>query len=81
MTVQCADCKAAQLTNGLWKLFNSPQCLYCVARLIQCLGKLKTPTSEQITARRKVVLADAVAWGHPELRIRALAKGVMAVAA
>lgn len=55
--------------------FNSPQCLYCTARLIQRIGKLRTPTSDAITARRRVVLSDAVTWGHEEALIRKLAKG------
>lgn len=71
----CTDCQAAKLTNGLWNTFNSPQCLYCTARLIQRIGKLRTPTSDGITARRRVVLADAVAWGHDEALIRKLVKG------
>ncbi|WP_341918654.1 hypothetical protein [Polaromonas sp. YR568] len=71
----CPDCQAAKLTNGLWNTFNSPQCPYCTARLIQRIGKLRTPTSDAITARRRVVLADAVAWGHAEEQIRKLAKG------
>ncbi len=75
----CPDCKAAKETNGLWSLFNSPQCPYCTARLIQSLPKLRTPTSAAITARRRVVLEDAVAYGHQEAEIRKLAKGPMAV--
>ena len=71
----CPDCQAAKLTNGLWNTFNSPQCLYCTARLIQRIGKLRTPTSEQITERRKAVLAEAIAWRHDEALIRKLVKG------
>jgi hypothetical protein len=48
--------------------------------MIQQIGKLRTPTSDQITARRKTVLAEAIAWGHSEELIRKLAKGPMAVA-
>ena len=75
----CTDCKAASETSGLWAQHN-PACLHCGARLIQRLGKLRTPTSEQITARRKAVLADWIAHGHSELQIRALVKGPLAVA-
>lgn len=71
----CPDCKAAKETNGLWNQFNSPQCLYCTARLIQRIVKLRTPTSDGIAARRRAVLADAIAWGHDEGEIRKLAKG------
>lgn len=75
----CTDCKAAKETAGLWAQFNSPGCLWCTARLIQRLGKLRTPTTDAITARRRVVLADAVAWGHDEALIRKLAKGPLSV--
>lgn len=73
----CTDCQAARETSGLWNQFNSPQCLYCTARLIQKIGRLRTPTSAQITARRQAVLAEAVAWGHAESDVRALAKGTV----
>jgi hypothetical protein len=68
----CKDCKASKETEGLWNQFNSPQCLWCTARLIQRLGKLRSPSSDAITARRLVVLQDAVAWGHSETEIRAI---------
>ena len=54
--------------------FNSPQCLFCTARLIQQIGKIRTATVAEITARRLVVLADALAYGHLEAEIRRLAK-------
>ena len=54
---------------------HDPACLWCMARLIQKIGKLRTPTTEQMTARRRVVLADAMALGHSEIEIRRLAKG------
>lgn len=76
----CPDCKAAKETNGLWNTFSSPQCQYCTARLIQQIGKLHKPSSDQITARRRVVLADAVEWGHDETLIRKLAKGPLCLA-
>lgn len=75
----CPDCKAAKETNGLWSLFNSPKCAHCTARLIQRIGKLRTPTTDAITARRRVVLEDAVAWGHDEALIRKLVKGPLAL--
>lgn len=49
------------------------KCLHCGARLIQRLGKLPRPKDE-ITARRRKVLADWVAYGHAEADLRALAK-------
>ena len=75
----CPDCQSARETNGFWTQFNSPQCPYCTARLIQRIGKLRSPSSAAISARRLVVLQDAIAWGHPEDGIRALAKGPLAV--
>lgn len=75
----CPDCQSAKETNGLWTQFNSPQCPWCTARLIQRIGKLRSPTSDAISARRRQVLADALAWGHAEDAIRALAKGPLAL--
>ncbi len=75
----CKDCQASQETNGLWRQYNSPQCIFCVARLIQQIGKCRSPTSDEITARRLAVLQDAVAYGHPEEAIRKLAKGPLAL--
>jgi len=75
----CKDCQAAKETSGLWPYFNSPKCPYCTARLIQRIGKLRTPTSDAITARRRVVLTDAVMYGHEESLIRKLAKGPLPV--
>jgi len=75
----CKDCQAAKETSGLWTQFDSPKCPYCTARLIQRIGKLRTPTSDAITARRRVVLVDAVACGHEEALIRKLAKGPLSV--
>lgn len=51
----------------------SPSCLWCGARLIQRLGLLARPRDE-IVARRRTVLADWMAMGHAEDRLRALAK-------
>lgn len=78
--MKCTDCKAATITQGCWRQFNSPACVFCTARLIQQIGKLRTPTSAEIAARRLAVLADAVAWGHSEAEIRKLAKGPLAYA-
>jgi hypothetical protein len=75
----CPDCRAARETNGLWAQFNTPQCIFCTARLIQRLPKLRSPSSAAIAARRLAVLQDAVAWGWDESQIRALAKGPMAL--
>lgn len=55
------------------------KCLHCGARLIQRLGKLPRPRDE-ITARRRKVLADWVAYGHAEADLRELTKGALALA-
>ena len=70
----CTDCQAATITQGLWPQYNPLGCKYCSARLIQQIGKLKTPTSDQIIARRRAVIGIAIAQGHSEQEIRALAK-------
>lgn len=69
----CPDCSAAEQTKGHWRQYNSPGCLYCTARLHQQIGELYSPTSAAIAARRRVVLVDAVAWGHDEQEILKLA--------
>ena len=68
----CPSCQASRETNGLCTQFNTPQCLFCTARHIQTLSKLKTVTADAIIARRLVVLADAVAYGHLEPEVRRL---------
>lgn len=82
----CWDCKAAKETDGQWRQFDSLKCPYCCARLIQMLGRLNMPQGEapsswrdKISARRKQALADSVAAGLDEARIRELAKGPLAV--
>lgn len=66
----CTDCQAARETNGLWA-FHCPTCLWCGARLIKRLGATDL-SRDEISARRKRVLADWVAMGHSEAEIRAL---------
>jgi hypothetical protein len=75
----CPSCQASEETKGLWRQYNSPQCPFCAARLIQQIGKCRSPSSDEITARRRVVLQDAVAYGHSEEVIRKLAKGPLAL--
>lgn len=70
----CTSCQAARETQGLWPHFDSLKCQFCAARLIQQIGKLPVG-NDAITARRRVVLADAVAFGRSETEIRRLAKG------
>jgi hypothetical protein len=73
----CDDCNATREAPA-HRMFN-PVCLHCGARLIQRLGKLPRPKDE-ITARRRQVLADWMAQGHPEADLRRLAKGPVPLA-
>lgn len=70
----CTDCSAAEETKGHWRQYNAPQCVYCAGRLIRQMDTLRTPTAAQIVERKRVALAEAVAWGHTEAEIRALVK-------
>ena len=72
--ITCPSCQDAIETNYLCLIFNTPQCSYCTARLIRAIGQLKTQTSAEITARRRVVLATALDYGHSETEMRALVK-------
>lgn len=55
-----------------------PLCLWCGARLIQRIAKAANTNAESVQ-RRRAVLADWMAQGHPEQELRELAKGPMAV--
>ena len=70
----CTDCLAATETKGLWTRFNSPQCIFCAARLIKSIDTLRTPTSAEISALRRVELEIALDYGHSEMEIRAMVK-------
>lgn len=69
---------AARESTGAWRMFDLA-CLWCGARLIQRLGKLRV-TNAEITQRRRAVLADWVGYGHKETEIRDLVPGPMALA-
>jgi len=83
----CDDCNATREAPA-HRMFN-PVWLHCGARLIQRLGKPPRPKDE-ITARRRQVLADWMAqgqlladWmamGHSEIDLRRLAKGPVPLA-
>lgn len=49
-----------------------PSCLHCGARLIQRIGQLPI-SREDVVRRRRAVLADWMAHGHPEAALRELA--------
>lgn len=70
----CKDCAASTETGSNWRQYDSPKCIYCTARLIKQIGTLRAPTSAEIVARKRAVLADAMEWGHQEAQVRALVK-------
>jgi len=76
--MSCECCAAARECGNFGRLFDSLKCVYCAARLIQRIGKMKIGISE-CTARRKTVLVDSVAVGLDEDLIRKLVKGFMAL--
>ena len=76
--MSCECCNAARECGNFGRLFDSLKCVYCAARLIQRIGKMKIGIAE-CTARRKTVLADSVAVGLDEDLIRTLVKGFMAL--
>lgn len=76
--MSCKECQAAKECGNHGRYFNSVQCVYCAARLIQQIGKFKISASVCAT-RRKAALADSVAAGLEEDLIRKLAKGPMAL--
>lgn len=55
-------------------------CLHCGARMIQKFQRLFQLTAEQRRDRCRQTLADWIAQGHDEQRLRDMAKGSWAVA-
>jgi hypothetical protein len=66
----CDCCRLARENPG--HCWFSPACLHCGARLIQAIGGLPIPAT-QVSQRRRAVLTDWMAHGHPEAEIRTLA--------
>lgn len=74
----CDCCEAAR--SNAWHSLFDPACLWCGARLIQCIRRLKgIRPRDELTARCQVVIRDWVAYGHAESELRALCDGPMAV--
>lgn len=73
----CSNCDTARQYPA-YPMF-SPACVFCGARLIQRIGKLKIAYS-QCVSRRRAVLKDWVDLGHSESKIRELVKGPVALA-
>ena len=76
--MSCDCCQAARECGNYGRMFDSLKCVYCAARLIQYIGKIKKSVSE-CTARRKKVLADSVEAGLDECLIRKLVSGFLAL--
>ena len=74
----CKECNAARECGNYGRLFDSLKCVYCAARLIQRIGKLRIGAEQCVVMRRKA-LADSVAVGLDEAMIRKLAKGPVAL--
>lgn len=51
----------------------SPSCVFCGARLIQIVQRMRRPKTETVE-RCRAILADWLRFGHSEAEIRALAK-------
>ena len=71
----CTECSNARESSG-YRMFD-PLCKWCGARLIQSIDRLAIPAA-MATARRKVVLADWMKYGHDEQELRDLVKGPIA---
>lgn len=71
--VTCHCCTAARETANAYRTFD-PACLWCGARLIQCLGKLRQ-LPIHITQRRREALKVWMEQGHKESELRELAAG------
>ena len=69
----CPSCTASRETQGHWRQYNTPKCLFCAARLIQTIGTKNHRPRDEIIARKRAVLRDATEWGHSEKEIRAMA--------
>ena len=69
----CPCCKAAIETDGHSRMYDSPKCEYCTARLIKRIGGLPIPKSEA-SARMRACLTDATEYGHNEAQIRIMVK-------
>lgn len=68
----CACCLATR--EAPMHPFFCPTCLWCGARLIQRIQKLKKRRPEkEIKARCRTVVNDWIAFGHEEASLRALA--------
>lgn len=73
---ECPCCRIARQFSD-YRMFN-PACIYCGARMIQTLGKLRIPAS-QCSARRTAALHAWMEYGHDEQQIRSMVKGPLAI--
>lgn len=71
----CENCHIAKGFPG-YKLFNSPKCMYCSARLLQGLRSLRI--TEQAREAREIAELDSVArYGHDRQKTWELSLGVI----
>lgn len=76
--MSCEECRAAIRTSGAWNRFDSGRCVYCAARHIQFIQRMKLPR-EEISARCTTALNEALSRGFDEKAIRAMVRGELAV--
>lgn len=69
----CECCKYAKQSPGY--AYYCPACLWCGARLIRAIGHIPGLPALTVRDRRRAVLADWLAMGHDETKIRKLAEG------
>jgi hypothetical protein len=68
----CEDCLRASVDVAGYRRFD-PACLVCGARYLWVLQRLPGTKEERVANLRRV-LADWMAYGHPEQLLRDLAK-------
>lgn len=70
--LNCEDCRRASADVTGYRRFD-PACLVCGARYLWHLQR-SPGTKEERVANLRRVLADWMAYGHPEQQLRELAK-------
>ena len=67
----CTECEAARMYPQ-HPIF-CPTCLFCGGRYLRLIGQQPLPPA-RVRAWRQKVLADWMAFGHPEAELRRLAR-------
>ncbi len=69
----CEDCQASREAPA--HALHCPTCLWCGARLLWKLARLKTRPPKEIKQRQTRVFNDWLRYGHGQEALRALASG------